>query len=153
MSRAGAQQRWLLSFADLALLLLAFFVMLHVRDSGTVMRSIGGALGAPAFSAELDAETVFDRGEAVLTGQGRKTLLLLAHRIPDRQALRIVSTGVSPGGTRFAGWELSAARAAAIARELQLSGIPGERIQIDMEPTAENATGTGQRLAIVAMPD
>ena len=68
-------QRWVLSFADLALLLVAFFVMMQAQVSDRLKLAAGmrGAFGGQGEAAGADASiegvraaTIFEPGEAIL---------------------------------------------------------------------------------------
>lgn len=149
--KAATQPRWLLSFADLILLLLAFFVMLHARqsDADRIVQGIGDALG-PKTSRTMDggfqADALFEAGEAVLKPAAQKDLNALAAQWAGPGRVIITSIGQSHAGARFDTWELSAARAAAVARHLSLTGIAAETIDIDMDP-AVTAAGD-QRITV-----
>ena len=139
MTRSGPSQRWALSFADICLLLLGFFVILHARaqNEPAVASSIRDAFGGPAQGASLDlaAEALFEPGEAVFRpgaerrfeGFGR------AARLAGRDV--VVETAGSDRGThRFDAWELAAARAAAVARAVRAGGLEERRIALVMRP-------------------
>ena len=119
--RAG-RQRWALSFADLCLLLLGFFVFLQAKP---------------------DANAWFEPGEAVLTPQGHKILGDFARSAGD-MGLIVSSRGTEPKAARFDGWELAAARTAAVARELSKAGLAQDKVAIAIDP----ATGGGQVIQI-----
>ena len=79
---AGARRgRWAISFADLLLLLLGFFVMLQAsgqrRDAmlAQVRQQFGGQASSPM---EIRAAELFLPGEALLTDQGRARLKIVA---------------------------------------------------------------------------
>ena len=144
----AAVPRWAVSFADLALLLLAFFVMLQAGNSRLV------AAGArAAFSSEtpagplLDAlaATLFEPGEARLLPHARARLQGVGRTAAAaRRSLLIQSRGLDGRARRFDAWELAAARAAALARALEEGGLGEDRIDI-VFAREENA---GQRLSI-----
>jgi chemotaxis protein MotB len=57
---------------------------------------------------------------------------------------------VSPGGLYSSNWDLSSARAAAVAHAMtELLGVPESRVEIeahaDTQPVADNATEEGRR--------
>lgn len=124
--------RWTVSFADLALLLLGFFVLLQAGDRREVAASTRAAFaGAPAAGPLLDeaAATLFERGEARLTVQARIRIFDLA-RAAGGRGLLVESRGRDTAGSRFDAWELAAARTAALARALKEAGVAEERIEI-----------------------
>jgi len=142
--RAG-RQRWALSFADLCLLLLGFFVLLQAKpDANHLSAGLRAAFGARADAAlQSDANSWFEPGEAVLTPQGHKILGDFARSAGDR-GLIVSSRGTEPKGARFDGWELAAARTAAVARDLSTSGVAQDKVAIAIDP----ATGGGQTIQI-----
>lgn len=141
----GRRQRWALSFADLALLLLGFFVLLQAKPDGNHLSAgLRAAFGARANAAiEQPALAWFEPGEAVLRPQARATLRDFAHSA-GKAGLIVSSRGTEADAARFDGWELAAARTAAVARALADAGIPQERIAVMIDP----ATGGGQRIQI-----
>jgi flagellar motor protein MotB len=143
-SSAG-RERWALSFADLALLLLGFFVLLQARpDANHLSAGLRAAFGArPDAALEAHANSWFEPGEAVLTAQGHKALQDFA-RTAANGRLIVSSHGTEAGTARFDGWELAAARTAAVARELGKAGVAQDRIAVAIDP----ATGGGQTLQI-----
>jgi hypothetical protein len=143
--RAAGRQRWALSFADLCLLLLGFFVMLQARPEPRHLSSgFRQAFGdrSPAV-LERRATSMFQPGEAILTSAGADQVTTFA-RGGGGERWTVSSRGTDPGSARFDGWELAAARTAAVARALQQAGVAQERIAIAIDP----ATGGGQTLAI-----
>ena len=138
--------RWAVSFADLVLLLLGCFVMLHAMEAS---RPKAGAAAA----AEPDdrpvrifnAAGVFQSGEALLTPEAREALRAEGARLAG-QRVRILSSGTGEEGGRLDRFELAAARAAAIARTLRAGGLAEGEITIIM---GESGTpGAGQTIAI-----
>jgi len=142
--RAG-RQRWALSFADLCLLLLGFFVLLQAKpDSNHLSAGLRAAFGARADSALQEKANVwFEPGEAVLTAQGHKILDDFAQGASG-SGLIVSSRGTEPKAARFDGWELAAARTAAVARELSKAGIAQDKLAVAIDP----ATGGGQIIQI-----
>jgi flagellar motor protein MotB len=143
-SSAG-RQRWALSFADLCLLLLGFFVLLQAKpDANHLAAGLRAAFGARADAAlEEKANAWFEPGEAVLAPQAHKIIDDFAHNAGDT-ALIVSSRGTEPNAARFDGWELAAARTAAVARELAKAGIAQGKIAIAIDPS----TGGGQVIQI-----
>jgi flagellar motor protein MotB len=148
MNRIGVP-RWAVSFADLALLLLAFFVLMRAGDSGQVVAGARAAfLGEDAVRPLLaaPAATLFEPGEARLRAAARARLVGIGRQAAhgDRR-LVIESLGRDSAGHRLDAWELAAARAAALARALQDGGIGEKAIRIVMPP---DEGGQGQRLVL-----
>ena len=141
----ASRQRWALSFADLCLLLLGFFVLLQAKpDANHLSAGLRAAFGARANAAlEQKANAWFEPGEAVMTPQAHKILSDFA-RSTTGGKLIVSSRGTEPKAARFDGWELAAARTAAVARELGNSGIAQDRIAVAIDP----ATGGGQVIQI-----
>ena len=143
--------RWAVSFADLTMLLLAYFVLLHIGDERTVMAGARAAFsaelaGRPLF--EAPAATMFEPGEARLKPDTRLRLVETARKAAaGKTRLIVASAGRAPTASRFDGWELGAARAAAVARALASAGIRESDIEIVMPPSRARATGE-QRLTV-----
>lgn len=160
MSMAARKSRWLMSFADLCLVLLGFFVMLSVGRGDPArlasgMRSAFGNDGTPTGeSAEsFAAAALFEPREAVLRPRERAHFRAVGARAAAAgKSVRIESAGTESGTGRLDGWELAAARAAAIGRAMQTGGLQPERIAIAI-PANDASTDTsspaaGQRLTI-----
>lgn len=147
--------RWALSFADLCLLLLGFFVLLQARhgDPKDVAAGVRAALGADAHEArhfEIAAKKLFEPGEALLLPDARGQLERLgAQAAARRERVRIESRGSDRNSRRFDGWELSAARTAAVARAVSAGGLDERRIEVAIPGTAIGVDG-GQRLTVTA---
>lgn len=145
MKSAASRQRWALSFADLALLLLGFFVLLQAKpDANHLSAGLRAAFGArPAAALERPARTLFEPNEAILTGDGHKLLRDFAGRARGG-AVIVSSRGTETGTARFDGWELAAARTAAVARALSAAGLAQDKVAVAIDP----ATGGGQTIQI-----
>jgi flagellar motor protein MotB len=145
MKSPAARQRWALSFADLALLLLGFFVLLQAKpDASHLSAGLRAAFGARAQAAlQARADDWFEPGEAVLTPQGHKIIGNFARQV-GAGALIVSSRGTEANAARFDGWELAAARTAAVARELSKTGIAADKLAVAIDP----ATGGGQTIQI-----
>lgn len=150
--KAAPLPRWTVSFADLALLLLAFFVLLQADSARTVAAGARAAFSSEPLPAPLldeRAGRLFEPGEARLhadaharlTGIGRSAAA--AHR-----RLVIESEGRDPAAGRFDGWELAAARAAALARAMSEGGIAEDRVEIVLVHPRGDKEVKGQRLTI-----
>lgn len=162
MSRAlrrSGRSRWALSFADLCLLLLGFFVLLQANQA-TRDEALSGLNGyfagmtAP-HKADLPADQLFEPGEALLSDSGRAKLLAAVRPIADgKSTIRIQSLGLAQGRHRFDAWDLSAARLGAVARALVAAGITPERVQIAglAEPEGDASRGQVIRLAEQPLP-
>lgn len=134
MNRTG-RARWALSFADLCLLLLGFFVLLQASQANRDQALAGlnqyfGAVAAPE-QADLPAEQLFAPGEALLSETGRAALGRAARPfLAGKGLIRIQSIGLAPGEQRFDAWDLSAARLGAVARALVAAGVAPQRVRI-----------------------
>lgn len=150
--RAG-NPRWLTSFADLCLLLLGFFVILHAQGGDTrgvangLREAFGEAAASPMSRADYDARTLFQPGEAVLLPAREAELVVLGRRA-GQQRIRVASSGRDSSARRFDAWELAAARVAAVARALKQGGADESRIEISIPTMAGADTGKGQKIAI-----
>ena len=133
--------RWAVSFADLVLLLLGCFVLLHAMEAA---RPHGSAVAAPAASGYRAAD-LFQPGEAVLKPEARTQLQAEGRRLAGRR-VGIASIGTAEAGGRLDRFELSAARAAAVGRALQEGGLGERDIAIAVADSAD--PGAGQRIAI-----
>lgn len=135
--RAAEQSRWLLSFADLALLLLAFFVLLHAErlNPDAVVSSISDAFAAEPRDATVEhrlaADEIFMPGEAVLRPEARARLHVMARAWARRGGdVSVTSIGRAADTPRFDRWELAAARAAVLGRTVREAGVRAEAIEI-----------------------
>lgn len=161
MSRATARSkrtRWAISFADLCLLLLGFFVLLQANRAARdqALTGIGtyfGAIEAP-HQAELSASALFEPGEALLSESGRAQLLKAARPFASSTGIiQIQSIGIDRGERRFDAWDLAAARLGAIARTLVSAGIPQQRLRIAGLAEREDGKAPGhQIIRIVEKP-
>ena len=141
MKAARRSPRWALSFADLCLLLLGFFVLLLARPEPA--RLSAGLASAFAASAPVSIDQAaigwFEPGEAILKPAAREALRTF---VRGAGTLDIASRGTDAGASRFDGWELAAARTAAVAREAQAAGVRESVITVAIAP----GTGRGQRI-------
>jgi flagellar motor protein MotB len=139
--------RWAVSFADLLLLLLGCFVLLHAmeaqRSGATPAASRSQPAAAPARS--FTAAEVFQPGEALLTPEARAALRAEGARLAGHP-VRILSAGTGEDGGRLDRFELAAARAAAIGRALREGGLGEGDIAITMGDGGQ--PGAGQTIAI-----
>lgn len=156
LTHSGARRsRWALSFADLLLLLLGFFIMLQAsgqrRDAmlAQVRQQFGGR--PVGQSVEIRAADLFLPGEALLTPAGEARLAVMTRRfVPGRGRLEISSRGTDAGRQRFDGWDLAAARLGAVARALKSNGAGEDRLVIRGLDQLDGAAGRGQVIRIMA---
>ncbi|USI73734.1 OmpA family protein [Sphingomonas morindae] len=149
----AATPRWALSFADLCLVLLGFLLLLQAQR-GDPAASLRAAFGAPApLADERAAAPLFQPGEALLLPPARAMLRAAGARAVTRGARMIVeSRGRDGDARRFDGWELAAARAAAVARALSEGGLAADRIDLRVEGTARAAARHGgQTIRLVTL--
>ncbi|WP_313806039.1 flagellar motor protein MotB [Sphingobium sp.] len=152
---SARRSRWALSFADLLLLLLGFFVMLQAsgqrRDAmlAQVRQQFGGrAISRPM---EIRAADLFQPGEALLTPAGQRRLKAVAGRFAaGRSGLEVSSRGTDGARQRFDGWDLSAARLGAVARALKAGGIGDDRLVLRGLDQLDGESGRGQSILISA---
>lgn len=159
MKAATGAPPWALSFADLLILLLAFFVMLHAQSGhqAQIMNGIKQALGGPvanrAETHDINPKSMFQPEEAVLRPQARAALLALGrHAVAIHANVRIESIGTDRSTSRFDGWELAAARTAAIARAVKAGGLTDARITVAIPEMTSAAGQDKQRIAIEIVP-
>ncbi len=135
--------RWAVSFADLVLLLLGCFVLLHAMEAARP-HAAAGAEAAPGASF-YRAVDLFQPGEAVLKPEARALLQAEGRRLAGRP-LAIASTGTAEAGGRLDRFELSAARAAAVGRALQEGGVRERDVAIAVADSTD--PGAGQRIVL-----
>jgi hypothetical protein len=147
--------RWALSFADLCLLLLGFFVILHAQAghraelAGGMRAAFGTDKASHEVHADYTAAALFEPGEAVLKPSFARELTLLGARAAAADArVSIESTGTDVPSHRFDGWDLAAARVSAIARAVSASGLPENRIEIAIPAMGGAKAGKGQTIAV-----
>lgn len=139
--RIATAPRWAVSFADLGLLLLGCFVMLHAMQSAREAAPVH-ALPVRESGTTWRAAELFEPGEARLTEEGRARLARAARDY--RAGVELVSRGTGEGGNRLDRFELSAARAAAVARALVEGGVAQEDVALRLD-----AEGAGQTIRLV----
>ena len=139
--------RWAVSFADLLLLLLGCFVLLHAMEAQRPTAAAPVAAGAAATTPvrSFNAAEVFQPGEALLTPEARAALHAEGARLAGH-AVHIQSNGTGEDGGRLDRFELAAARAAAVGRALREGGLGEGQIAIAMGDG--RAPGAGQTIAI-----
>lgn len=150
---AARRNRWAVSFADLLLLLLAFFVLLQASGSrrDAMLSQVSQQFGGRAMrqGVELRAADLFVPGDALFNEAGRAQLAAVARRFarePGRVEIR--SDGSDRGRQRFDDWDLAAARLGAVARALRLDGIAQDRLLIRGLDQGDGKAGQGQRITI-----
>ncbi|WP_313229051.1 flagellar motor protein MotB [Sphingobium yanoikuyae] len=151
---AARRNRWAVSFADLLMLLLGFFVLLQATGSqrrdamlAEVSRQFGGRPVRTAI--ELRAAELFAPGEAMLTPQGQARLRAAVRPyMQDDRMIELRSQGQDRARQRFDDWDLAAARLGAVARALKAQGIGGDRLLIRGLDQADSADGQGQVIRI-----
>lgn len=150
--KARSLPRWTVSFADLALLLLAFFILLHAGSAREVAAGARAAFSAePPAGPLLDeaAAKLFEPGEARLTAAYRARLLGIGKAAAAAgRAVVVDSRGRDRGARRFDGWELAAARAAATARALNEGGVAEDEVRIVLPDSRDDKEAEGQRLVV-----
>lgn len=154
-------QRWVLSFADLALLLLAFFVMMQAQVSDRLKLAAGmrGAFGGSDDGAGSDttitgftAAQIFEAGEAILKpGQVERLQAIGAAAAKAKRRVIVASQGRDGQSARLDAWELSAARTTAVARAVRMGGLPEAMIEIAIPPMRASEPARGQRISVQQM--
>jgi len=159
--RRDISQRWILSFADLTLLLLAFFVMMQAQmaDRMKLTASLRGAFGGAGQAGgrggdgmRVDgfaAGEIFEAGEAILKPAERRRLQAIGIEAARAGARVIVaSQGRDGQSARLDAWELSAARTTAVARAIRMGGVPDAMIEIAIPPMRASEQARGQRISV-----
>ena len=148
---SARRNRWALSFADLLLLLLGFFVLLQASGSrrdamlAQVSARFGGKLSGRTI--ELRAADIFLPDEAMLNPAGRKRLAALVGEA-GAQAIELQSAGFDQSSRRFDDWDLAAARLGAVARALRTGRTAPGRLTIRGLDEAQPQSGQGQLIRI-----
>ncbi|PTD27315.1 flagellar motor protein MotB [Sphingomonas fennica] len=154
--KAARAPRWAVSFADLCLLLLGFFILLQAQNGRTDglaagLRSAFGtaaAAGEAARDLRFAAAGLFERDEAVLTAAAAERLRAIgAEARAKGRRVRIVSEGQGGGNARLDRWELAAARTAAIARGIRAGGLDEQAIAIAI-PATSGTAAAGQAITV-----
>lgn len=151
-------QRWVLSFADLALLLLAFFVMMQAQVSDRFKLAAGmrdafggsreGASGGQTVHG-FAAAAIFEADEAILKpGQREKFGAIGAAAAKAGKRVIVASQGRDGQSARLDSWELSAARTTAVARAIRAGGLPDAMIEIAIPPMRASDPARGQRISV-----
>lgn len=156
--RREISQRWVLSFADLALLLLAFFVMMQAQVSDRIklaasMRDAFGGNGKGSRSDELIygliAARAFEAGEAILKpGDAARLKAIGAQAAKAKQRVIIASQGRDGQSQRLDSWEMAAARTTAVARAIRRGGLSDAMIEITIPPMRASEPIRGQRISV-----
>lgn len=155
-------QRWVLSFADLALLLLAFFVMMQAQAGDRLklaagMRDAFGGSGAGSGGDVLVhgllAAKAFEAEEAILKpGEAARLKAIGAAAAKAKQRVVVASQGRDGQTARLDSWELSAARTTAVARAIRMGGVPDSMIEISIPPMRSSEPARGQRISVQQLP-
>ena len=154
---------WLMTLADLALLLVGFFVFVQAtsrQDAATqaaVAASIRGAFGgsetiAPSSAMTLDANIMagFAPGSATLP-RPPAALVDWARNGARDSRTRLTVTGYVDGSDADGNLSLAAARAVAVVEAVEAAGaVPGERIHISamVAPPALRGTPAARRVTL-----
>lgn len=148
--RSGHYPRWAISMADLTLLLLGFAIMIHVAPSGALRTAVQSSQFAALTLFDEAADPLFEDGEARLTASARERLAEVGRTAARRrEVLQVQSIGTGRGGAaRFDRWELSAARAAAVARALGAGGLAQDRIDLAIPALPRTDRAQPQRIVV-----
>jgi hypothetical protein len=144
--------RWALSFADLCLVLLGFLLLLqaHRGDPAALNAGIRAAFGSSApKSYDETAATLFQPGEAILLPDARAHFKAIGQEAAGQGAIvHVESIGTDAAARRFDGWELAAARAAAISRAIAGGGLDANNIDLAIDGTGPASKQAGQHLRV-----
>lgn len=149
--------RWAISFADLALLLLGFFVLLQASGnrSAQVLSGVRAQFSTKAMAKadEWRADALFVPGEAMLTDAGMAEIRRSAQQVLARGGtVELASAGQDKGTERFDSWDLAAARLGAVARALKAVGIGEDRLVIRGLDQRSGSSG-GQVIRLAPGPE
>lgn len=148
-------QRWVMSFADLTLLLLGFFVLLQaqatdrLKMAAGIRGAFGGSVGAGNRPLGFAATTLFEPGEAVLRQAERERFARMgAGAARRKERIIIASQGHDGKNARLDSWELAAARTTAIARAIRAGGLPESLIEVTIPPMRDGDDDSGQKISV-----
>lgn len=147
-------QRWVLSFADLTLLLLGFFVLLQAQATDKLKMAAGirGAFGGSGAGASLqgfEAARLFEGDEAILKpSEAARFAQMGAAAARRKERVIVVSQGRDGKTARLDSWELAAARTTAVARALRAGGLPEALIEVTIPPMRDGDDTSGQRISL-----
>ena len=157
--KAARVPRWAVSFADLCLLLLGFFVLVQAHQArpdqlAAGLRSAFGETAAARPNPSWTADSLFQPGEAVLTAAAAARFAGLGAEAQAAKArVQIISEGTGGATKRFDRWELAAARAAAVARAMRAGGVAEDRVTIALPSGDAKARAQAQRITVLSTPD
>jgi flagellar motor protein MotB len=134
--------RWAVSFADLILLLLGCFVMLHAMEAARPKAAPSPDPPASEPAMRYRAADLFEPGEARLRSEALEQLRAAGTSLGR---IRIVSRGSGEGSNRLDRFELAAARTAAVARVLRAAGV----VEVAIEMNDAASPGGVQTIALV----
>lgn len=151
-------QRWVLSFADLIMLLLAFFVLVQAQTSDRLKMAAGirGAFGGNVDEAAIigfPSAGLFEPGEAILKDDARIRFVRIGRDARAHAARVVISAqGRDDGSARLDSWELAAARTAAVGRAIRAGGVTDDMIEIAIPPMRGGESPGGQRISVRQIP-
>lgn len=144
--------RWALSFADLCLVLLGFLLLLqaHRGDPAALNAGLRAAFGsAVPKTYDETAATLFEPGEAVLLPDARAHFRSIGQDAAGQGAIvHVESMGNDAAARRFDGWELAAARTAAISRAISEGGLDANAVDLAIDGTGPASKRAGQHVRV-----
>lgn len=144
--------RWAMSFADLCLVLLGFLLLLqaHRGDPAALNAGLRAAFGSAApKSYDETAAKLFERGEAILLPDARAHFRSIGQDAAGQGAIvHVESIGTDAAARRFDGWELAAARTAAISRAIAEGGLDASKVDLSIDGTGPSARQAGQHVRV-----
>jgi len=153
--KPAATPIWTTSFLDLCLVLLGFFVMLHAVEGhrselvAGLHRSFSDAAEPRVEHHTITPASLFQSGEALFRpGLEARLVAIGRQAAASRAHVSIESVGIDPATNRFDGWELAAARTAAVARTIRSGGLGDGAIEIAIPGTGAAPSPGGQKITI-----
>ena len=159
MRSAAATPVWTTSFLDLCLVLLGFFVMLHAFEGhraelvAGLKTSFGAGAGPRIERHHLVPYRLFQPGEALFRPGAQAALVEIGRTAARTHArVSVESLGIDAATNRFDGWELAAARTAAVARAIRSGGLSDRAIELAIPGATGAPVARGQQIMIAVTP-
>ena len=147
--KAGHEESWLLSYADLITNLLLFFVVLLTAANFNKMKMqqiaaknlqelVTTTVTEAGLEVSLNSGLVFDSGKAKIRPEFEETVAAMLKELSPYSSQyhfavegHTDSTPIVSGGLFASNWELSSARAIVVRQRLEEVGIERSRIRVE----------------------